>query len=386
MYAARDRQWRIVVHCIGVACILATVLVVNHPRPRPLTERTLPPYVAITLGGLMTARQRRSKVKVKRARHKRGRVIASLADQCGCSESEMDACPFHHACLISAAARVENDALRSTAAANKSAKWIEGRLAANRLLRESACTLGKNCRCETGKEFFACANHKAKRNRDELLRRGRELCPSCSDEEIVAMVDDIPHIVRLALDQGVPYFGQVSGDGKTVFIDKTTRDYPDDGFSQVLAYAFAFNAGRAAARITDPMELGTALHKTIEEAVRLDQPGARLSVAEHATACSIYDVLGAYADVIKRRIGKSPLLAAPYGRRVDHDMIEITGSNKPIKITTKGNSIGAIKRRSRVRKSTKRPILYAPPMEGEKVAPAKRRRQWRGAFKKAKKR
>lgn len=35
---------------------------------------------------------------------------------------------------------------------------------------------------------------------------------------------------------------------------------------------------------------------------------------EHSQV-SIYDLLGAYADVIKRKVGKHPALAASYGKR-----------------------------------------------------------------------
>jgi hypothetical protein len=59
-------------------------------------------------------------------------------------------------------------------------------------------------------------------------------------------------------------------------------------------------------------------------------------------ACSLYDVLDAYGNVLKRRVGKSKLLAAPYG---------------------------------------KRKIMHAPRMEGETISPAERRRQWGEAFK-----
>ena len=84
----------------------------------------------------------------------------------------------------------------------------------------------------------------------------------------------------------------------------------DGGFAQLLAKAFA--AGHGATVSNGPFDYlaaGTEIHKAIEamqDEVRTDAPGVRLKAAEHA--CTIYELLGAYADVITRRTG---LLADP---------------------------------------------------------------------------
>lgn len=51
----------------------------------------------------MTARQRRSKAKVKRAHHKRVRVQAQDSDQCECNEAEAHTCIHYQECLRDAA-------------------------------------------------------------------------------------------------------------------------------------------------------------------------------------------------------------------------------------------------------------------------------------------
>src|ERR1700726_467780 len=129
---------------------------------------------------ILTDHQRRSKAKVKRARHKRARQACVVSGSCECRAREMKTCPHQYACLHDTAAQVEDAMLRSTTAANKSAKWIEDRLAQNKAARQAACTIGVNCRCEGYKEFFGCANSRPARlglnnqKFDELMARGRE--------------------------------------------------------------------------------------------------------------------------------------------------------------------------------------------------------------------
>lgn len=76
--------------------------------------------------------------------------------------------------------------------------------------------------------------------------------------------------------------------------------YRPGQFRQVLASAFRIGDGDAvaidAAEIAT-MRRGTAFHKALENALVMDAPGARFA----ATECTIYDLLGAYADAIQRK-------------------------------------------------------------------------------------
>lgn len=223
----------------------------------------------------MTARQRRSKAKVKRARHKRARVIVDM-ETCGRWTD------------VACRTVIDPDAVQvnAYADAHKTAAAIEagsfkmpppGVVAENPLRPPSKFIQIK------GRWFWKTARE-YKRDMDRYYAQ---------------ITRGAFHVIRLK--PGMMVAGSLMSKGQMEYARIPDSHFGVKGPDITKILVGAFKNGKGAVvvlggdEVKNAMDAGTAVHKAIEQ----DLPGARLAAADFS--CSLYDVLQGYADVIKRK-------------------------------------------------------------------------------------